>query len=268
MNFLPLYIVWDIDPVAIPIGDGGFNWYGLMWSAGFVAGYYVAAYIFKQEGYNKDKITNMLFYTGIGGIVGARLADIVFYNLDYFIENPSEIGMIWKGGLASHGGVPGVIIGAWLFTKFNKEFKLVWLLDRLAIISLIGLGLVRIGNLCNSELYGIPTDVPWAFIFYSVDDLPRHPVQIYEALMCWGVFAYLLYTYKRVKNNMPGLYLTIFFIFIFSIRLLLEFFKEREPGLINIEGLSNTQLLSVPMIILGIISLILMQKGYYKKWLS
>ncbi len=258
-------IHWDVDPIAISIGDGGFHWYGLMWSAGFIAAFFVAAHIFRSEGYDKEKITNLLFYVGIGGVVGARLAEVLYYNFSYFLENPSEVFMIWHGGLASHGGVPGVLLAAWIFTKKNKEFSYIWLLDRLAIMGLPGFGLIRIGNLLNSELFGTPTDLPWGFIFYTADELPRHPVQLYEALMCWFVFLYMLYTYKRVKNALPGIYLSIFFIFVFSIRFLLEFMKETESTLRESIGISDTQLLSLPMIALGIACLILTQKGYFRK---
>lgn len=239
-----------------------FRWYGLFWALGIVSAYQVMLTFYKKEGLLQADLDRLTTYLIIGILVGARLGHILFYDPVYYWENPMEIlpfrinpsfEFTGLAGLASHGGVLGAFLALFLYIKKYK-ISLLWALDRLAIAaSLLG-SFIRFGNLMNSEIIGVQSSVPWAFVFTRVDQVPRHPAQLYEALFYFLIFILLLF-FKRseVAQNHKGLLFGAGFTLIFVQRFLVEFFKEDqvafEAGLI----LNMGQLLSIPLIIIGTI---------------
>lgn len=148
-------------------------------------------------------LDTLLIYAVFGTIVGARLGHCLFYEADYYLKHPVEILFVWKGGLASHGGGLGVLFAIWLFTKKYKVFSFFWIVDRASILVAFTGGLIRIGNLINSEIVGKPSSVPWAFIFDIRDQIPRHPTQIYESLSYFLISFIGYRLYKKYNSNPP-----------------------------------------------------------------
>lgn len=255
-----LFIHWNPDPDFITIGTFSIKWYGVLWGLSLMSVFFIERYIFKTLKLDEEKITVGIQYVFIGGLIGARLAHILFYALDFYIAHPEDILAVWKGGLASHGGVVGAFLGLYFFAKRNKEFSIFWLLDHAVIGALLLASLIRLGNLMNSELYGIPTSVPWAFVFEQVDDIPRHPVVLYESIAYFLIQILLLVLFNKYKESKPGIYLVVFFIVIFTTRLLLEFFKVPE-GELFFGFLSKTQMLNLPFILAGFILSYFVAKG-------
>ena len=248
------YFVWDIDPVLLHLGPLQLRWYGLLFVGGFFAGAAVLKWIYKREGKNPDDVDNLLIYLMIGAVIGARLVHTLFYEPEYYLSHPFEILYVWKGGLASHGGLLGVIIGAYLFCKkYNESFT--WLLSRLTIAGSLAAVFVRVANFFNTEIVGIKTDVPWAVVFQRyTDQAPRHPVQLYEAFAYLTIFFVLLGVYKKISPSLatkllPGLFLSMFF----TARFVLEFFKTRQSVHTADSFLSTGQLLSIPYILIGVV---------------
>ena len=257
---MPAYIIWDVNPIAFKIGDIGMTWYGLSWSAAIVITYLFSLYFMKKENYPTEKAIDVVLYALIFGVVGSRITHVLFYDFSYFMENPGQIINAFNGGFASHGGVVGSIIGLYIFHKRNPQFRFLWLLDRISILIPTLAILIRFGNLFNSEIIGKPSSVPWAFIFTSVDNLPRHPSQLYEILMLSVVFPCLFFLYKRIQNRKPGIFVALFLTFAFFFRFLLEFLKESDTCFL---GISNTQWLSLPMILTGVVLLFLVKKNRF-----
>ena len=181
------------------------------------------------------------------------------------MAHPWEIFAVWKGGLASHGGVVGGLIGLYIFCKRNKEFDFFWTLDHGIIVVMILASLVRFGNLLNSELIGKQTDVAWAFIFKQVDNVPRHPVVLYESVAYLFIQLLMLYLFNKYRDAKPGIYTTVFLLLVFSVRFMLEFFKEPDGNMIGV--ISKTQLLNLPFILAGVILLYFVGTGklHYKQ---
>ncbi len=200
------YIDWRVDPTAFTVGPITYQWYGLLFMSALVFTYWGMQELFKREQVSDKNLFNAAFLIGGLAVVGARLGEVFFYNWDYFSEHLSEIPMIWEGGLASHGGGIGVVLGSWLAARFVLKMPYLFVLDRLAVVSGLGLGLIRIGNLMNHEIIGDPTDVPWAFIFHNsdVDLLPRHPAQLYEALFFGLILLTMVYLYIATKAKRAG----------------------------------------------------------------
>lgn len=247
------YIIWDANPEIItwPVT---IRWYGLMFAIGFWIGFNLVARMFKHEGAPERWLGTLLLYVGVGTVVGARLGHVFFYAWDYYSQHPVEILYTWEGGLASHGGAIGVILAVILFSVFVSKRSPLWTFDRLVIaIALVG-GLIRFGNLMNSEIYGHYTDLPWGFIFVrNGETLPAHPTQIYEALCYFALFGLLMWMYWR-KNaeGRPGLIFGTFLTGIFLPRFMIEFVKNvQEPWEAGMT-LNMGQLLSIPFVLLGI----------------
>lgn len=256
MNFLNIfaYITWNINPdiFVIPVIDHPVRWYGLFFALAFLISQQIMYVIYKKEGRPMKEIDTLTIYTVVATLVGARLGHVLFYDpLDYF-QNPHKIIMVWEGGLASHGGVIGILIAIYLFAR-KTNVSYLWALDRVSIVASLTFCMIRLGNLMNSEMIGISTDVPWAFIFTREDNLPRHPTQLYEAIPYLIWFAFLFWLWSRQRNSMKnGFLFSWSLIVLFSIRFAVEFFKrnqvEFEDGLM----LNMGQLLSVPFILIGI----------------
>jgi len=217
-----------IDPVIFKIGPFQIRWYGLMYLVSFLACLFLCRYQLKERG-REDLypfLENLLFYSFIGLILGARLGFCFFYYPDYFLSHPEEIIAIWKGGMSFHGGAIGAILTGYLYIKKKGESFLYWA-DLVVVPAPLGLFFGRIGNFINGEIYGKPTNLPWAMIFPEGGPIPRHPVQLYESLVT-GLFLFFLLWSLRKKNWKEGTKLALFLILYGILRFLFEFL--REPG--------------------------------------
>lgn len=256
-----LYISWNIDPEIFSIGPLTIRWYGLFFMFSFLFGFYLLERIFKAEGKLIKDLDRLSLYVGIGTLIGARLGHCFFYQRESYLENPLEILMVWHGGLASHGAVIGILIAVYFFVRNteNKSITYFWTLDRIAIVVALAAFLVRMGNLMNSEIYGIETDVPWAFLFerdalFAKVVVPRHPTQIYEALSYLVLFGLMMFFYwKKSWGKYSGKLLGFFFIWLFTARFFIEFIKEVQEKFETEYLLKMGQILSLPLILIGII---------------
>lgn len=249
------YITWSASPEILHLGPLTLRWYGLLFATGFLLGLYMVRKMFLAEKEPEEWLDKIFIYMVVGGVVGARLGHVFFYDWDYYSQHLSEIPKVWEGGLASHGGAIGIIIALWIFSKYTSKRSILWVLDKVVVPTALAASLIRLGNLMNSEILGKPSDVPWAFVFTHVDAEPRHPVQIYESLCYLASFAILYYTYwKTDKRHKPGYIFGLFLVLIWGIRLVLEYFKDSQGGLEQYvsQALSTGQLLSIPFILIGL----------------
>ncbi len=254
------YITWNMDPILATLGPLKVHWYGLLFALGFIIGFQIMQWIFKRENKNIEDLDRLLWFLLIGVIIGARLAHVIFYDPTYYFSNPIKILKIWEGGLASHGGAVGALIGLYLF-KRKTEYSYLWLLDRLAIPTALLATFIRTGNLFNSEIVGIETTVPWAVIFERVDMLPRHPAQTYEALCYLFIFIALFVLYKKSKiKDKSGMLFGALLSFVFIARLLIEFVKTKQAAYSSDLWLNTGQLLSIPFILVGLLLVFLAMK--------
>tara|TARA_B110000459_G_scaffold115069_2_gene127225 strand:- start:23746 stop:24528 length:783 start_codon:yes stop_codon:yes gene_type:complete len=244
------YFVWSPDPIAADFGFLRISWYGLTWSLSILLAYFMGMKVFKREQKDTELVTLYIQYVFIGALLGARIFDILYYHFDAFVERPMLMLEVMNGGLSSHGAMIGVLFALLLFSKRHKEFTFIWLVDRTALgMPLLG-GLVRIGNFINSELYGKVTEVSWAVIFPLSDPakLPRHPIQLYEALWLFSCSAVFWFLYKK-KQLAGGSFATLFLVVVLGGRLALEFMKDSST---YYGPLSNTQWLSLLGVIIGL----------------
>ncbi len=255
------YFIWNVDPVLISFGFLQIRWYGLMFLFGFIAAFLLMQWIYKREHQNPKELDSLLLYVMVGVVVGARLAHVIFYDPDYYFSNPIEILYVHKGGLASHGGALGAIVAIFIFSKRYKR-PFLWLLSRAAIAGVATAIFVRIGNFFNSEILGLPTTLPWAVVFERVDNIPRHPVQIYEALSYLFVLLFLIIVYKRVSSSFATKIIPpLFLISLFGVRFLVEFAKTEQASYNNTLFFTTGQLLSLPYVVVGLIWLIFVLKN-------
>jgi len=251
------YFHWNIDPELFSLGPVKIRWYGLAFASSFIFGFLLMRRIFRLEGRPVKNLEKLLVYVLIGTILGARLGHCFFYNPSYFLSNPIEILKVWKGGLASHGGGLGVLITIFLYSRNNPQEPYLWLLDRIAIVAGLAGFFIRIGNLFNSEIIGAPTTLPWAFIFEKVDNIPRHPVQLYESVTYGLIFVLLLTIYKKQRCKVKqGVIAGLFLLLVFTARFFLEFVKARQASYNSNLPLSVGQLLSIPFLLAGIVLII------------
>jgi prolipoprotein diacylglyceryl transferase len=261
MNLLTIlsYITWDTDPdiFVIPFLNHPVKWYGVSWALGLIISQQIMAFIYKREGRPAKEIDTMSIYIIAGAMLGARLGHVLFYDPIHYFQNPLQILAVWEGGLASHGGTLGILIAAYLFARKTKVDYL-WILDRLVIVAALTSCLIRIGNLMNSEMVGLPTTLPWGFIFTRIDDVPRHPAQLYEAVYCLFLFlASAAIWYKRKDRMKNGFLLGWFLIILFSLRFVDEFFKINQEPFEDHLILNMGQILSIPFVLAGIVILFL-----------
>lgn len=251
-------IVWNADPVLFSFGPLAVRWYGLAFAIGFTVGYSIVARMFKHEGAPERWLGILLAYVVVATLVGARLGHVFFYEWDYYSAHPEKILRIWEGGLASHGGTIAIIIALFIWSWCVSHKPASWVFDKIVVaIALVG-GLIRLGNLMNSEIYGGPTDMPWGFIFVrDGQTVPAHPTQIYEALCYFALFALLMWmSWKKNAQERPWLITGVFFLGIFVPRFLIEYVKnvqvESEYQMIATYGMNLGQMLSIPFILIGI----------------
>ncbi len=211
-------------------------------------------WMFLREGKSVDDLDDMFVYLAIFSVIGARLGHCLFYNPDYYLSHPLEILKIWNGGLASHGGAIGVLLTGVVFVRRRPNYSFLWLLDRSCIPLALTASFIRLGNVFNSELVGIPATVPWAIIFQRVDWVPRHPVQLYESLAYAVIFVFLLSFYLKAKERLyRGLLFGMFLVLMFSARIALEFFKPKQAAFAADISFNMGQYLSVPFFAVGVV---------------
>ena len=244
----------NFDPVAFEIFSLGIRWYSLSYIFGIVLGWLLCKKIFIKDKNLNEKFDDYISYLIIGIIVGGRLGYIIFYNIDYYLKNLFDIFKVWEGGMSFHGGLIGIIVATIIFAKKNGENSFLYM-DLVAIVAPIGIFFGRLANFINSELYGTPSEVPWAIIFIKIDNLARHPSQLYEAIL-EGIILFIILLYFREKNYLkkPGLISAIFLIFYSVFRFVAEFFRVPDEQLgYLIFNLSMGQIISVLFIIFGIV---------------
>jgi phosphatidylglycerol:prolipoprotein diacylglycerol transferase len=246
----------NFDPVAFEIFSLEISWYSLSYIFGLVFGWYFAKNKLIKDNAQREYFDDYITYLIISIILGGRLGYVIIYDPIYFISNPVEIIKIWQGGMSFHGALIGIIIGTYFFCK-NKNQNIFNYLDVVAVCSPIGIFLGRISNFINSELYGIETNVPWSVKFIKIDDLNRHPSQIYESFG-EGLLLFLILFVISKQTNVKGIVSSSFLIFYGLIRFIIEFFRQPDAhiGYIAFDSLSMGQILCVPMIIIGFFMLL------------
>lgn len=254
----------NISPIAFHIGSFPVHWYGLMYLFGIVVGWALLSFRIRNSlrGFTPEQLSDIIFYTVLGVIIGGRLGYMLFYNWPDTSQHPWHIFMIWQGGMSFHGGMLGVVVALMIYArKHAKAFA--DLTDLIAPVVPIGLAAGRIGNFINGELLGRVTDVPWAMVFPNGGDLPRHPSQLYESLLEGVLLFVILWVYSmkpRPRWAVSGLFLLLYGIF----RIFIEFFREPDVqvGYLAFGWVTEGQLLSLPMVIAG---LIMMTYAYRNK---
>lgn len=248
------FVTWNFDPALLTLGSLQIRWYGLMFALGFLIGYSIVAKMFKHEGAPERWLGILLIYLVVCTIVGARLGHVFFYEWGYYSQHPADIFKIWEGGLASHGGTIAIFIGLCIFSWCVAKKNPSWVIDKVVVPIALVAGMIRLGNLANSEIYGHTTDLPWGFIFVrDGQTLPAHPTQIYEALCYFILFGLLMWMYwKRNAEERPWLMTGVFFLWTFGTRFLIEFLKNPQETWEQDMTLNMGQILSIPFILLGI----------------
>jgi len=257
------------------------NLYGLLFVSGLIIGYFVIKRMFDKEGIPEAWLDSLLIYIVIATILGARLGHVFFYEWDYYKDHLSEIPKVWEGGLASHGGAIAILIALFIFSKKVSKRSMFWVLDRIVAPIAIAACFIRLGNLVNHEIIGVPTDLPWGVKFWneSVDNLVllngefvhvfRHPAQLYESIAYLLIFAVLLRLFWKTNIKLKqGMLFGIFLVLLFGARLIIEFVKigqaERDEGMF----LNTGQWLSIPFIIAGLVIIFLANRGKLGKGAS
>ncbi|MBD1429645.1 prolipoprotein diacylglyceryl transferase [Sphingobacterium litopenaei] len=273
MDFIYNVIHWSGAENIFSIGSFGIRYYSMCWLLAFVVSYILMLEIFKREtlalatfkaGKPQDLLDKLTIYIFLGTILGARIGHCLFYEFDYYSQNPLEMILpfskrsgSWEftgfAGLASHGGAIGILTALILFSRKTK-INFMWLADRLVLVVPIAGAFIRIGNFFNSEIIGKEADpnLPWAVVFTKEDNLPRHPGQLYEAVAYIILFFVLWAFYKKKSNPKPGLLFGIFLVCLFSIRFFVEFYKENQEAFENNMFINMGQLLSIPFILAGL----------------
>ena len=243
----------NFDPVAFSIFSFDFRWYSLAYVFGILIGWLVAKKFFIVDYAIKEKFDDYVTFLIIGIIIGGRIGYVIFYNFNYYSNNILEILMIWQGGMSFHGGLIGVILASILFAKKNNQNSYIYL-DIVSLVAPIGIFFGRISNFINSELYGTETSLPWGVKFIQIDNLYRHPSQLYEAFF-EGIllFIILLYLKKKFFIKNPGFISSMFLIIYSTFRFFIEFLRvpDEHLGYILL-GLSMGQIISLVFLIIGI----------------
>jgi prolipoprotein diacylglyceryl transferase len=262
------YIYWNVNPVIFTIFGISLRYYSLLFIGGLILCIYILSLIFKKENIPLDFLEKLSIYGVIGIFVGARLGHCLFYEPDYYFAHPLEMILpiqqlpsggykfIGYQGLASHGGALGLIIALILYT-FKIKQSLITTLDLIAVVAPLGSCFIRLGNLMNSEIIGMPATKPWAFIFARVDNIPRHPAQLYEALVYLLIFVIVLFLYKQIRQKLQnGFFFGLTLTLIFVARFFIEFIKERQVPFEENLTIDMGQILSIPYIIVGIVFMV------------
>lgn len=249
------YIYWNADPTFFSLGPFTVRWYGLLFALAFILGYWIVGWMFRREHKPVEDLDRLLLYMMFGTVIGARLGHVLFYDPAYYFSRPMEILKIWEGGLASHGGAIGIFAALYLYARRRPDQPYLWLLDRVAVPTALGGVFIRLGNLFNSEILGVPTEAPWAFVFARVDMVPRHPAQLYESLAYGLIFMMLLAVYRHRGAATPrGFLLGLLLMLVFGARFIIEFVKASQAAY-DVGMLSVGQWLSIPLVAAGAVLL-------------
>jgi phosphatidylglycerol:prolipoprotein diacylglycerol transferase len=249
-----------IDPNIVQFGNFSIRWYGLMYVIGFLLAWVIIRYLINK--YHKAALSNedvgdLIFNLTLGVILGGRIGYILFYNLSYYVGNPLKIFAVWEGGMSFHGGLMGVVIATVLFAR-KKKVKILDLGDLMAVPTGLGLMFGRFGNFINGELIGRHTDLPWGFLYPS-EVVPRHPSQLYAAGKDLIIFIVLWQVYK--KSQKTGTTTAVFLILYGILRIMVGFFREPDVQIGFIGPFTLGQILSAPLIIIGLAMLYNIKRG-------
>ena len=247
-------MIHDINPIFISLGDFHIYWYGIMYLIAFLSAWYVGNLYIKKNivGINRDDFSDLMFYCFLGILIGGRVGYTIFYNFSYTFENPITIFYLWNGGMSFHGGFIGVILAIVYFCKKSK-IPFFEISDFIVRLVPIGLFTGRVGNFINGELWGKPTDIIWGVIFPKIDNLPRHPTQIYEAIL-EGIVLFIIlnfvFTEKLKASVMTSYFLILYSLFRFTV----EFFRvpDAHIGYLALNWVTMGQILCIPMFLLGL----------------
>jgi phosphatidylglycerol---prolipoprotein diacylglyceryl transferase len=258
------FIHWNINPEFVNIFGISLKYYGCLFVGGLLLCSYILQWIFKNESISLDNLEKLTIYAIIGIVAGARLGHCLFYEPSYYLSHPFEIilpiqptadgGYKFAGfqGLASHGGVLGLLIGLYLYSRKTKQ-SMINTIDLIALVSGLGFGLIRLGNFMNSEIIGIPTTLPWGVIFERIDNTPRHPAQLYEAISYLMIFSVMMIIYIKLRDRLKnGFFFGLGTILFCTARFLIEFVKEDQVGFEYGMMFNMGQLLSLPFVVVGI----------------
>ncbi len=258
------YIHWNPDPEIVNTFGISIRYYGLLFVSGLIIAVYMLGWVFKKENIPSENLEKLTIYSMIGIIAGARLGHCLFYEPSYYLSHPLEMilpvtfppdgGIKFTGyqGLASHGGVLGLLIGLYFYSRKTKH-SMINTLDLIAVVVGISLGFIRLANFMNSEIIGMPTSQPWGVIFERVDNIPRHPAQLYEAFSYFIILGIMLILYLKMRDRLRnGILFGLATVLFFIARFVIEFLKEDQVGFEDGMTFNMGQLLSLPYILVGI----------------
>lgn len=251
----------NIDPVFLHLGPVQLRWYGLMYMVSFIAGYFMLKRLAKKKklAVTTDDLYDLLFFLILGVMIGGRLGYVLFYDFGSYLQRPIEILYIWQGGMSFHGGFVGVVLAVLLLCK-RRGWNFWEISDLVCAVAPIGLGLVRLGNFINGELYGRPTTLPWGMIFPAGGDVVRHPSQIYEALL-EGLILLLIVQWLYRKNLYPGTVTWALIGFYGVFRFLVEFVREPDAHIqFDLGPFTRGQLLTFPMLVIGLAMMVIFSR--------
>lgn len=258
------YIHWNPDPEIINIFGISIRYYGLLFVSGLILCIYILRWIYKRENIPSENLEKLSIYGMIGIMAGARLGHCLFYEPSYYLSHPLEmilpitfppdggVKFIGYQGLASHGGALGLLIALYFYSRKTKH-SMIDTIDLIAVVAALGSGFIRLANFMNSEIIGMPTTKPWGIIFKRVDNIPRHPAQLYEAISYFLIFAIMIFLYKTQREKLKnGFFFGLVLVLIFTARFIIEFVKENQVGFEDGMTFNMGQLLSLPYIFVGI----------------
>jgi phosphatidylglycerol:prolipoprotein diacylglycerol transferase len=258
------YIHWNPDPEIVNIIGISIRYYGLLFVGGLILCIYILGWIYKRENIPSEHLEKLSIFGMIGILVGARLGHCLFYEPSYYLSHPLEmilpitfppgggVKFIGYQGLASHGGALGLLIALYFYSRKTKH-SMIDTIDLIAVVAALECGFIRLGNFMNSEIIGIPTTKPWSVIFERVDNVPRHPAQLYEAISYFIIFTIMMILYKKMRDRLKnGFFFGLVLVLCFTARFIIEFVKENQVGFEDGMTFNMGQLLSLPYIVVGI----------------
>jgi phosphatidylglycerol---prolipoprotein diacylglyceryl transferase len=257
------YINWNVDPVIINVFGISIRYYGLLFVSGLILCIYILGWIYKREHIPSKNLEKLSIYGMIGILAGAILGHCLFYEPSYYLSHPLEVilpitfspdGIKFIGyqGLASHGGVLGLLIALYFYSRKTKH-SMIDTIDLIAVVAALEFGFIRLGNFMNSEIIGIPSTKPWSIIFERVDNVPRHPAQLYEAISYFIIFTIMMILYTKMRDKLKnGFFFGLATVLCVTARFTIEFIKENQVGFEDGMIFNMGQLLSLPYLVVGI----------------